>query len=104
VIEAGIRTLFLAQSSITSLVTNQTIDTVSFAPIFDQEPAEGIKPPFIYIERDSRDPMGALDGTYGMQSSELTIHCVGSTSLKADAIANAVTAYFADYKGAAGGK
>jgi hypothetical protein len=101
-IEAGIRTLLLSQSSITTLVPNQIIDKTTFQPIFDQEVKEGIKPPFIAIERDSRDPMGALDGTYGMMSSEITVHCVGTSPSKADAIANAVTDYFKDYKGAAG--
>lgn len=105
-IEAGIRTLFLAQSSITTLVPAQTIDTKSFSGVFVQQSKEGFKPAsgkgLIVIERTGRDPMVALDGTYGMQSSDITVNCIAKASDDADAIANAVTDYFKDYTGAAG--
>jgi hypothetical protein len=102
VIESGIRTLLGAQSSITNLLTSQTIGTVTFNGIFVQQAKQGFIPPFIAIKRIERDPMACLDGTVGMMSSDIVVSCVALTSDKADAVAKAVTDYFKDYTGAAG--
>lgn len=99
----GLRTLLLAQSSITTLCPAQTIRGASRDCIFVSKVLQGIKPPYIVISRISHDPMKCLDGTSGMASSEIDIDCFEYTEQEAQALAEAVKAYLMDYSGAAGG-
>lgn len=98
----GIRTLLLAQSSVTSLCGSQTVDNVSVPAIFVQAPRQGIKTPYVVISRTSHDPMKTLDGTTGMAQTEIDIDCFAATETKADALAKVVSDFFKDYTGVAG--
>lgn len=102
-IKTGLRTLLLAQSSITTLAPAQTVGGKSYDSIFVEKIKQGVKPPCIVITRNGYDPMKTLDGTSGMASSEIDIECYESTEPKAQALAKAVSDYLKDYSGAAGG-
>lgn len=92
-IKEGLRTLLLAQSSITTLCP----------VVFVEKVKQGVKPPYIRITDAGHDPMKCLDGTYGMGSSEIYVECVEFTEPESEAIATAVTAFIKDYSGDAGG-
>lgn len=102
-IKTGLRTLLLAQSSITTLAPAQTVNGISFPAIFVGKAKQGVLPPYIVISRIRHDPLKALDGTYGMQESEIDIDCFESTEPEAEALGKAVADYLKDYSGAAGG-
>jgi hypothetical protein len=98
----GLRTLLLAQSSITTLAPAQTIKGISHPSIYVGKVAQGAIPPFIVISRTGHDPMKALDGTTGLAQTEIDIDCFEGTATKAEALAKAVSDYLKDYTGAAG--
>lgn len=102
-IKTGLRTLLLAESTVTALCPSQTIKGASRGSIFVRKAEQGAKPPFIIITRIDNDPLLALDGTYGMESSEVDIDCYEYTDVKAEALADAVSDYLDDFSGAAGG-
>lgn len=102
-IKDGLRTLMLAESTITALCPAQTLKGLSLSAVFVDKAEQGAKPPFIIISRIGSDPMLALDGTYGMKSTEIDIDCYEATPTKAEALATAVSTYLDDYTGAAGG-
>lgn len=102
-IKDGLRTLLLAQSSITTLAPAQTIKGQSISGIFVDRPIQGFKPPFIVISRAGHDPYKAFDGTTGLRSTEIDIDCFEYTEPEAEALATAVSDYLKDYTGAAGG-
>jgi hypothetical protein len=54
------------------------------------------------ITHQKGDPMGTLDGTYGMESTTVGIDCYHNGKIGADAIAAAVFSFLKDYAGAAG--
>lgn len=99
----GLRTLLLAESSITSLVPAQTVDGDSVSAIFVTTADQGAKVPYLVISRTGHDPMKAMDGTTGMAQTDIDIDCYAGTPAEADALATAVEAYLKDYSGAAGG-
>ena len=102
-IKSGLRTLLLAEATITALCPAQTLKGVSRDSIFVDKAAQGAKPPFIIISRIGSDPLLALDGTYGMRSTEIDIDCYEATGPEAESLATAVSNYLDDYSGAAGG-
>jgi hypothetical protein len=102
-LKAGLRTLLLAQSSITTLCPAQTIQGKSYNGIFVEKVKQGFLPPYIVISDTSLDPMNTLDGMTGMADSEIDIECVEFTEPEAEALAAAVNAYLRNYTGAAGG-
>lgn len=102
-LKAGLRTLLLAQSSITTLAPAQTIGGKSYDGIFVEKVKQGFKPPYILITDTSLDPMNTLDGMTGMGDSEIDIECVEYTEPEAEALAKAVSDYLRNYTGAAGG-
>lgn len=102
-IKTGLRTLLLAQSSITTLAPAQTIRGVSVPAVFVNKVPQGFVPPYLRITRIRHDPLKALDGTTGMAESEIDIDCYESTEPEAEALAKAVSDYLKDYSGAAGG-
>jgi len=101
-IEAGLRTLLLAQSSITALVPTQTVRDNTVEAIVVDAPPQALELPYIVINQVAEDGMLCLDGTYGMQSTEVEIDCTASTPAKAQAIAAAVRTFLDDYTGTAG--
>ncbi len=102
-IETGLRTLLLAQSSITTLAPAQTVGGVSFPAVFLDNPAEGVKPPFIIITQTGHDPYKRLDGTGGtLRLSEIDIDSYATSRPGAIALSNAVEVFLRDYVGAAG--
>lgn len=102
-IESGLRTLLLAESTITALTPSQTIGSVSFPAVFLDAPAEGVKPPFVVITQTGFEPNKRLDGTGGtIRFTELDIDCYASNRPAATALATAVSDYLDDYVGAAG--
>lgn len=102
-IKTGLRTLLLAQSSITTLAPAQTVSGKSYNAIFVEKVKQGFKPPYIVISDTSHDPMNTLDGLTGMGNSEIDIECVEFTEPEAQALAKAVSDYLRNYTGAAGG-
>jgi hypothetical protein len=101
-LKTGLRTLLLAQSSITTLCPAQTLQGISYPAICVEALPQGMKPPYIVISSTGHDPMKALDGTTGMASTEIDIECVEYTDDQAEALAKAVSDYLKDYTGAAG--
>lgn len=101
-IKAGLRTLLLAQSSITTLCPAQTVGGTSRDAIFVNKALQGIKPPYIIISRIGHDPYKRLDGTTGMTATEIDIDCYEYTEPEAEAMAVVVKDFLKDYSGAAG--
>lgn len=101
-IKTGLRTLLLAQSSITTLCPAQTVSGKSYSAIFVEKVKQGFKPPYIVISDTSHDPMNTLDGLTGMGNSEIDIECVEFTEPEAQVLAKAVSDYLRNYTGAAG--
>lgn len=101
-IETNLRTLLLAQSSITALVPAQTVGGVSYPSVFNENPAQGVRPPFILISHIDRDGMLNLGVTHGTAKTNIDIDCYANTFVAADAIGEAVKTFIQDYRGAAG--
>lgn len=101
-IETGLRTLLLAQSSITALVPAQTIKGQSLSGIFCEHPEQGFLPPFILISKIDTDPWLTLGNSLGTRATDFDFDCYSYTYPGALAIAAAVKAFIEDYTGAAG--
>ena len=102
-IETALRTLLLAQSSITTLAPAQTIGGVAFDGIFLDHNAEKFTAPFVTITMVGHDPYKRMDGTGGtLRLSELDIDCYCSNRPASIALASAIETYLNDYTGAAG--
>ena len=102
-IETSLRTLLLAQSSITTLAPAQTIGGVAFAGVFLDHNAEGFAAPFVTITLIDHDPYKRFDGTGGtLRMSEFDIDCYCSNRPASIALADAVETFLNDYSGAAG--
>jgi hypothetical protein len=102
-IETGLRTLLLAQSSITTLAPAQTVGGLSVDAVFLDHPVEGVKAPYVLITLTSHDPYKRLDGTGGtMRRSDFDIDCYASNRPASIALAGAVETFLRDYVGAAG--
>lgn len=101
-IKNGIRQLLLAQPGITALCPAQTVNSESVPAVFVETVRQGVKSPHIVISRTGSDARVAMDGTYGMASTEIDIDCFAATATKAEAIAKAVSDVFKDYSGPAG--
>lgn len=98
-LKTGLRTLLLARFNIRQLVPDQPVGNLIFPCIFCEDPPQDVKPPFILIQQIDKDPMGALDGTYGMQQEEIDIDCYSFSHDKAEDIAFAVREYLKDFTG-----
>lgn len=93
-ITEGLRSLLLAQSSVTGTVGSSGA-YIQFAP-------QGVNPPFIVISRvDTERPL-RLDGSGGMRMADIDIECWSTTPTKAAALAKTVADVLDDYTGAAG--
>jgi hypothetical protein len=76
---------------------------VVFDAIFLDNPAEGVKPPYIIITQTGHDPYKRLDGTGGtLRKTELDIDCYASNRPASITLASAVETFLRDYVGAAG--
>jgi hypothetical protein len=102
-IETGLRTLLLAQSSITALAPAQTVGGLSIDSVFLDHPVEGVKAPYVLITLTSHDPYKRLDGTGGtLRRSDFDVDCYASNKPDAIALAGVVETFLRDYVGAAG--
>lgn len=101
-IKDGLRTLLLAQSSITTLAPAQTINRQSISAIFVDAVMQGFVPPYIMIERTSYTPLRFINTTTAAGTSEIEIDCYERTEPLAEALALAVATYIKDFSGTAG--
>ena len=89
----GLRTLLVAEASITALVgTRVYVETVP----------QGSQLPHILITQISTDEYNTLDGAGGMRSMDVDIDGKAAGSVSATAVADAVRAYIKNYTGTAG--
>jgi hypothetical protein len=101
-LETGLRTLLLAEPTITSLVPAQAIGGTTYPSIFNEHPKRKAEPPYILIRQTTFDPYVCLDGTSGLASYEFEIDCVASEVQDSIAIGSAVSGILKDYSGPAG--
>jgi hypothetical protein len=95
-IGTNIRTLLLAQASITGELASTT---ACYTDKTDQN-----KPlPYLVITQITEDPMKVLGATTGLRATEFYIDCVATSRPGADDVADAVEAFITDYTGPAGG-
>ena len=99
----GLRTLLLAQSSITSLIPSQTVNRITFPGIFCDNAPQGVKPPYVVIHAMATDPMLTLD-TYSesLKSDDIEIDVVCYSVPQARSISDTIRQFIDDYNGAAG--
>lgn len=95
-IGSDLRTLMLAQSSITDELDSTT---ACYTDKTDQN--KGM--PYLVLTQLNEDPLKMFSGTTGLRSAEFDIDCVATARPTADDVADAVEAYIKDYSGAAGG-
>lgn len=107
-IETGLRTLLLAQSSITTIAVPQIIDKVTYQGIFNEHPVQGFVPPFVLISMTDRDPLAHLGATSGLQFTDFDIDAYHYSHPGALALGKAIQDFFfppgggGDFSGAAG--
>ena len=101
-IETGLRTLLLAQSSITAIAAAQDIDRISTPAIWNENPPQKLNPPYVLISVIQRDPLETLTGTTGLMETEIDIDCYAVLYAKSVELATAVSDFLKDYTGAAG--
>lgn len=93
-ISKGLRTLLLAQSSITDIVGDDGI--------FVTAATQGTTQPYIIIDRMAGSKFKGLDGNQGTKRAEIDIECWHNTPSDAAALADIVSDFLDDYTGAAG--
>lgn len=101
-LETGLKTLLLAEPTITSLVPSQTMRGNTFRGVFNEKPIRGFAVPYILISLIDFDPYVCLDGTSGLASYEIDIDCYADDYASALSMASAVSEFLKDYTGAAG--
>lgn len=90
----GLKTLLLAQSSVTDLVGTR---------IFKTAARQGTDKPYIVIDRIDSEKYKGLSGYLSTQHAEVDIECWASTQTAAAALAKVVSDYLDDFSGATGG-
>lgn len=97
----GIRTLFLAQSAITSLAPAQTVGRISYPAVFCDNAPEGVKAPFIVIKANKTDPLVTLDATYSesLKADDIDIDCYSKSITGARQLSETIRQFFDDYQG-----
>jgi len=97
----GLRTLFLAQSAITTLAPAQTVGRVSFPAVFVENVPEQVKPPYVVVELTDTDPLMTLDSTYHGSGQEDTVdvHSVSYSLPDARLLDKTIRLFFQDYAG-----
>lgn len=99
-LELGLRALLLRNLAIRRLIPDQVVQKQTFPSVFNEDPPEGVKPPFILIHQIDFDPMKALDGTSGMTLTEIDIDCYGTDFTKLQTLGTMVADYLKDFTGA----
>lgn len=99
----GLRTLLLAQSSITALAPAQTINGISIPSIVCDNAPQGMVPPYVVLTDISNDPMNTLDAySETLQAVEVDIDCYSYSEPAARTLGQTVWRFIRDYTGAAG--
>lgn len=93
-IAKGIKTLLLAQASVTAIVSTR---------IFVSAAKQGTDPPYIVIDRMSDEKYKGLDGVQTGKQAEIDIECWARTPESAAALAEVVSDFLDDFQGATGG-
>lgn len=103
-IDEGLRTLLLAQSSITALAPAQTVGKVSIPAVFVDAAAQGVVPPFVVVTVIDGNPFTTLDATYHdtMQQVEIDIDSFSYDKPAASTLDKTIRQFLDDYTGAAG--
>lgn len=92
-ISKGLRTLLLAQSTITDVVDQK---------IFVGAATQGTEQPKIIIDRMNGEKFKGLSGYLGTKRAEMDIECWHNTQGEASALADIVSDFLDDFTGAAG--
>jgi len=95
-IEQGLRTLLLAQSSISTLLGEAT------KGVYVMQAPQNAVEPYIEIHVMSMNPLLHLGTTGGVRFTEIDIDCKARTLPEATSLASAVETYIDDLTGAAG--
>lgn len=99
----GLRTLLLAQTSITTLAPAQTVKGISTPAIVCDNAPQGMVPPYVVLTDISSDPMNTLDAySESLQSVELDIDCYSYSEPAARTLGQTVWRFIRDYTGPAG--
>lgn len=101
-IEAGIRSLLLEQSSITGIARPGVVDGVTYPGVFNEYAPQGFRPPFVVVRQIDSDPMGDLTDTDGLESTEFEIDACARSYDEAQTLARNIARFFRDYEGEAG--
>lgn len=92
--KAGLRTLLLAQSSITAIV--------GATGVYVTRARQGAPLPHVVIEQMAEDNYPTLTETGRFRAVDFDLHCKAGTAEQADALAETVQTFIQDYAGAAG--
>jgi hypothetical protein len=99
----GLRTLLLAQSSITALAPAQTLHGATVPAVVCDNAPQGMSPPYVVLTDISSDPMNTLDAySESLQSVEVDIDCYSYSEPAARTLGQTVWRFIRDYTGAAG--
>ncbi len=99
----GIRTLLLAQSSITTLVPTQIVNRVAMPSIVCDHAPQGMQPPFVVIRDTGTETYSSLGPyTETLKGASVEIDCMAYQEPSARTLAQTIRQFFDDYSGAAG--
>lgn len=101
-ITTELRTLLLAQSSITALAPAQTLNRISMPAVFVENAQQGFAPPFVVISNIQSEPFVCHDGTKDFRTAEIDIDCYGYSRVASRTLADTIRAYIDDFTGTAG--
>lgn len=101
-ITTELRTLLLAQSSITTLAPAQTVNRISVPAAFVDSAQQGFEPPFIVISNTNSQPIVCSDGTKEFRTADIDIDCYSYSRASSRTLADAVRTYIDDFSGTAG--
>ena len=99
----GIRTLLLAEATITAVLPSQIINRVTVPSIFVDNPIQRAQPPFCVINGITEDPMLTLaEANFGLRTSEVDIDVWAYDEPTGRSAMNTIRTYFDDFSGTAG--
>lgn len=101
-ITTELRTLLLAQSSITTLAPAQTINRISVPAVFVENAQQGFSPPFVIITNIQSEPIVCSDGTKEFRTAEIDIDAYGYSRVDSRTLASTIRTYIDDFSGTAG--
>lgn len=95
----GLRTLLLAQTSITTLAPTQIVGGITLPAVMCDNTNQGMKPPWVIVNSDDEDdPVATLDGTI---CEDISIDSVAFSEQAARALNAAVKSYLEPFVGTA---